>query len=149
MTRRANGPGVRARLLLSAPCALGFVLLSAPAKADDAGTTALPAQSIEDLAPWSLPVAGGGGVPVPSVHHDLLHEEAMAECGGPEEARWVALAEISDDSTLERTVAVSTISRRIGVVDLEVWTSTPPEESSCSMARRPTVSARNLRGLRR
>jgi len=68
---------------------------------------------------------------------------------GPTEARWVPLENAdSSGTTLTNTVTVSTTGQRMGVVDLEVWTSTPPD-SSCSMARRPTVSARSRRGPRR
>jgi hypothetical protein len=56
---------------------------------------------------------------------------------GPSNARWVpflVLDPSSDSSGLVNTVKIGTTDRRIGVVDLEVWSETTPEPS-CSVAR--------------
>jgi len=65
---------LRAPSLLAAACSLGFLASTLEARAEGAGTTP-PVTSIEDLPPWALRVSGGGGVPVPGVHQDLLREE--------------------------------------------------------------------------
>jgi hypothetical protein len=70
----ANSARIRWSFLVSAACALGCVAFTTKATADDGGTSR-PVRSIDDLPPWSLRLTIGGGIPVPSVHQDLLHEE--------------------------------------------------------------------------
>jgi hypothetical protein len=74
------------------------------------------------------------------------------DADGPKNARWVPLLVLDrssfNDGSPTQTVRIATADRRIGVVDLEVWTETIPESEGCSIAHRQRVSARSL-GVRR
>ena len=74
MTMLAASKGIRASFVVGTAWALGFVAFTSDARADDAGSSR-PVESIDDLPPWSLRLTAGGGVPVPTVQQDLLHEE--------------------------------------------------------------------------
>jgi hypothetical protein len=95
---------------------------------------------------FEVEATGGGPLTTTKLSGLLVDIDA----DGPKNARWVPVApdDVSSGGPLTQTVAIRTTDRRIGVVDLEVWTETVPE-ASCSMARAPGIAARSRRAARR
>ncbi|HWP08205.1 MAG TPA: hypothetical protein VNN72_20825 [Polyangiaceae bacterium] len=85
---------------------------------------------------FELAVSGGGIHNTTKISGLLLDLDA----DGPTNARWVPLlvldATSPDTGAPTQTITVGTTDRRIGLVDLEVWSETTFEPTpACSMAR--------------
>jgi hypothetical protein len=84
---------------------------------------------------FELAVSGGGPLNTTKISGLIVDLDA----DGPTNARWVPLLVLDASSSVTgepaRTVTVGTSDRRIGLVDLEVWSETQNEPTGCSVAR--------------